>query len=40
MISVPRDFWIQSPVNNKEYKINAIFPQYHKRTQSIEESAL
>lgn len=40
MISVPRDLWIKSPVNNREYKINAIFPQYQKRTKSIEESAL
>ena len=40
MISVPRDLRIKSPINWWEWKINSIFPQYHSKTKSIEESAL
>ena len=40
LFSIPRDLYVQSPVNKWYWRINAIFQQYYSRTQSVEESAL
>ena len=40
LFSLPRDLYVKSPVTNGYGRINAIFPQYYSRTQSVEESAL
>ena len=40
LFSVPRDLYVESPVNHTYGRINAIFQQYYNRTKSIEESAM